>query len=167
MPTLLHAGCGDTPRPAWAVGLDEVRLDIDRRCNPDIVANITSLGDIGPFDALYSSHCLEHLYPHQVPVALAEFLRVLKPGGKALIIVPDLEDVRPTEEALYLSEAGWICGLDMYYGKASLVAENPFMAHHCGFVAETLRETMEAAGFIDCVVMREPGFNLVAVGARP
>jgi SAM-dependent methyltransferase len=84
MPTLLHAGCGDTPRPAWAVGFDEVRLDIDRRCNPDIVANITSLGDIGPFDALYSSHCLEHLYPHQVPVALAEFLRVLKPGGVLL-----------------------------------------------------------------------------------
>src|SRR6185295_16545775 len=156
MPTLLHAGCGTTPRPAWADGFEEVRLDIDARCNPDIRASIVDMGEIGPFEALYSSHCLEHLYPHQVPVALGEFFRVLKPGGKALIIVPDLEDVRPTEDALYLSEAGPICGLDMIYGKASLIAENPFMAHHSGFTADTLRGAMEAAGFA-CEITRSEG----------
>jgi predicted SAM-dependent methyltransferase len=31
-------------------------------------------------DAIFSSHNIEHLYPHEVPVALAEFIRVLKPG---------------------------------------------------------------------------------------
>jgi ubiquinone/menaquinone biosynthesis C-methylase UbiE len=36
-------------------------------------------------DAIFSSHNIEHLYPHEVPVALGEFLRVLKPDGFAII----------------------------------------------------------------------------------
>ena len=42
------------------------------------------------FDALYSSHAIEHLYAHEVIPALREFLRVLKPDGFALVTCPDL-----------------------------------------------------------------------------
>jgi len=35
----------------------------------------------GSVDAIYSSHNIEHLYPDEIPVALKEFLRVLKPEG--------------------------------------------------------------------------------------
>ncbi len=163
---VLHAGCGTEPLPAWLGECDEVRLDIDHRCEPHIVAPITALGDIGEFDVVYSSHCLEHLFPHQVAVALAEFKRVLKPGGKAVVVVPDLEDVRPTEDALYVSEAGPICGLDMYYGKASMIADNPFMAHKCGFVRETLAGVVEAVGFAAVSVERSSGYNLYAVAVK-
>ena len=44
-------------------------------------------------DAVWSSHNLEHLYAHQVAVALGEFHRVLKPDGFALITLPDLQKV--------------------------------------------------------------------------
>ena len=42
-------------------------------------------------DPVYSSHNIEHLYPHEVPLALAEFLRVLKPDGFFVVTCPDLK----------------------------------------------------------------------------
>jgi SAM-dependent methyltransferase len=162
--TILHVGSGHTSLPAWCDGLDEVRLDIDPECKPDIVASMTDMGQIGPFDVVYCSHALEHLYPHEVPVALAEFRRVLKPGGAMIVFVPDLEDVRPTEDVVYQSPCGPITGLDMYYGKASYLAEAPFMAHHTGFVSTTLANTLEAAGFTGVTVIRVAEFNLMGSG---
>ena len=42
-------------------------------------------------DAIYSSHTIEHLYPNEIPLAMKEFLRVLKPQGYAVITCPDLQ----------------------------------------------------------------------------
>jgi SAM-dependent methyltransferase len=162
--TVLHVGCGQNPLPDWLEGHEEIRLDIDPGVQPDIVASITDLGEIGPFDVVYSSHCLEHLYPDEVSVALAEVRRVLKPGGAAVMIVPDLEDVRPTEDVVYDCPGGRVTGLDRYYGMGSLVGRNRHMAHHCGFVAETLRSVMEAAGFSRVEVARA-SFNLIGAAA--
>ena len=44
-------------------------------------------------DALYSAHNIEHVYAHEVPVVLTEFLRVLKPTGYLVITCPDLQTV--------------------------------------------------------------------------
>lgn len=41
-------------------------------------------------DFVFSSHTLEHIIPQKVDFVLSEFYRVLKPGGAARIIVPDL-----------------------------------------------------------------------------
>ena len=45
------------------------------------------------FDAVYSSHVLEHLPPTEGRELLAEQLRVLKPGGVCRVVVPDLEGI--------------------------------------------------------------------------
>jgi SAM-dependent methyltransferase len=166
VPSVLHAGCGNEPLPAWLDGSTETRLDIDPDCHPDIVASITDLGDIGPFDLVFSSHCLEHLAPHDVGVALSEFRRVLKPGGGAVVIVPDLEDVRPTEEVMYEAPCGPITGLDMYYGLRSALQERPYMAHKTGFVRETLQAAMDAAGFAETSVKRLDCFNLMGAARK-
>lgn len=162
---ILHAGCGRQLLPAPFAG-DEIRLDIDSGCKPDIVASLTDLGEIGAFDLVYCSHCLEHLYPYEVPAALAEFRRVLKPGGLAVIIVPDLEDVRPTEDFVYESPGGPICGLDMYYGKTSLIEASPYMAHHCGFVSATLGKALDAANFSRTLTRRAGTFDLIGIGVK-
>ena len=39
------------------------------------------------FDFVYSSHCLEHMV--EVPVSIANWRRVLKPGGFLYVVVPD------------------------------------------------------------------------------
>ena len=65
MPTVLSVGNGFDPLPQWVEqGYSVVRVDIDPATEPDIVGSMTALGDIGPYDVVYCSHALEHVYPH-------------------------------------------------------------------------------------------------------
>lgn len=165
---LLHVGCGYSPLPDYLSvhGFAETRLDIDGACEPDIVASMVDLGEIGPFRMVFSHHSLEHLAPHDVPRALGEFHRVLSPGGMALVFVPDLEGVAPTDEVLFVSPAGPIAGLDLFYGLRAALAEQPHMAHRTGFVSDTLRSALESAGFERVCIERLPDHNLMGVGYR-
>ena len=167
MGSLLHVGCGFDSMPEWAVGkFDEIRLDISPDVQPDIVASMTDLGDIGPFDAIHCSHALEHLLPHDVPVALAEFLRVLNEDGFVVLAVPDLEDVKATEEVLFEAPCGPITGLDLIYGHRKALPEWPHMAHRTGFTRNTLEQAFREAGFGQVVVQRMPAYNLLAIAAK-
>ena len=82
--------------------------------------------------AVFSSHDIEHLYPHEVPLALAEYLRVLSDEGFAVITCPDLQSVcarvandQLTEPA-YVSPAGPIAPLDILYGhRPAMAAVSP------------------------------------------
>jgi SAM-dependent methyltransferase len=164
---ILHVGCGGDSLPTWLGSFDkEVSLDIDPQHKPDIVASITDMGDIGTYDALYCCHCLEHLYPQDVPVALSEFRRVLKPEGIALIIVPDLEDVKATDDVVYESPGGPITGRDMIYGATRCVAVNLYMAHHTGFVSATWEKALVEAGFSRVQIIRAGGYNLIASATK-
>lgn len=159
---VLHAGCGLAELPPLFSGCDEVRLDIDAAVNPHIVASIIDLGEIGPFDAVYSSHNLEHLYPHEVGQALAEFHRVAR-DGFVFLVVPDVEGVEPTDDMLFDSPAGPITGKDLIHGHQASVRDNPHMAHHTGFTQETLRAALESAGFERVIVWRMPLHNVFAI----
>ena len=127
---------------------------------------MTDMGDIGEFDAVFCQHALEHLHPHEVPAALSEFRRVLKTGGSAMVFVPDLEDVRPTEEIILESPAGPISGLDMIYGYRKALKEHPYMAHNTGFIEETLNKAFVDAGFVKVLTKRLGNYNLMAVGLK-
>ena len=159
---VLIAGAGDEGQQWVDQGWSVVRLDIDPRTNPDIVGNMTDLGDIGQFDAVSCNNALEHLYPHDVESALNEFYRVINPGGHLVVLVPDLEDVRATEDLI--PEIG-MCGLHLIYGDAGLIKEFPFMAHHSGFISETLKRVMERAGF-ETTVSRIPCYQLLGIGKK-
>jgi ubiquinone/menaquinone biosynthesis C-methylase UbiE len=179
--TFLHVGCGPkhkdqtTPgfnSPAWA----ECRLDIDSRVSPDVVGTMTDMSDVetGSMDAVFSSHNIEHLYPHEVPQALSEFLRVLKPDGFAVITCPDLQSVcklvaedKLTEPA-YVSPAGPIAPLDILYGHRPPMAQgNLYMAHRCGFTKKVLTATLLEAGFKSVAGMARPNcFDLWALATK-
>ena len=159
--TVLHVGCGPDSaanlherfrRPDWK----EVRLDIDPDVRPDIVASLTDMSAVesGSVDAVWSSHNLEHLAAHEVPCALAEFRRVLKPKGFALITLPDLQQIAEyiiadrLEETAYESPAGPVTPRDMLFGMGGWIAEGKqYMAHRTGFTATTLERHLRAAGF--------------------
>lgn len=164
--TFLHVGCGSDPAPDWAKGMEEVRLDIDDQYKPDIVANMLDMGDIGDFDVVLCQHALEHLYPHEVGIALNEFRRVLKDGGMAMIIVPDLEDVRPTEDVILEAPIGPITGLDMIYGYRPAIKDKPYMAHKTGFVESTLHKELNKARFSKVFTNRNGNYNLIGVGIK-
>jgi ubiquinone/menaquinone biosynthesis C-methylase UbiE len=153
--------------PDWR----EVRLDINPGAAPDIVASMTDMPMVpsGAFDAVYSSHNLEHLAPHELAPALKEFYRVLKPQGFALISLPDLQQVAEyiaagrAEETVKMTNKGPITPLDILYGFRPLLAGNPFMAHKFGYTAETLKAALQEAGFAHITVERDGEFNLWAV----
>ncbi|MBQ0820773.1 class I SAM-dependent methyltransferase [Microvirga sp. HBU67558] len=88
MPRFLHVGCGrkrkhQTVRALADSAWDEVTLDIDESVRPDIVDKLPQLSQVASdsFDAVYSAHNIEHLYPHDVPVALEAMRRVLSHSG--------------------------------------------------------------------------------------
>lgn len=173
---VLHVGCGPAQphklhKTFAGGGWREIRLDIDAAAKPDIVASITEMTAVATasMDAVWSSHNLEHLYPHEVPLALAEFRRVLKPGGFVLATLPDLRQVArliaddKLDEAAYVSPAGPIAPLDILYGhRPALARGNLFMAHRTGFTARSLRQAFRDAGFAKVDVRADKHFNLWA-----
>ena len=180
MPTFLHVGCGPKHKErttaafaadAWA----ELRLDIDPAVEPDVQGTMLDMSAVesASMDAVFSSHNIEHVYPHEVPKALAEFRRVLKPDGFAVITCPDLQSVCALVaedkllEPAYTSPAGPIAPLDILYGhRPALARGNHFMAHKCGFTQKVLAGSLQAAGFAKTISRRRdaPYFDLWVIG---
>ena len=174
---VLNAGSG----PASARGIHrafhesawkEVRLDIDLGAQPDIVGTLTNLSNVIPsrsFDAVWASHSLEHLYSYEVPLALAEFRRVLKADGFALITSPDLEAIASLlvecgpDHIAYEAPTGPITVHDMLYGHGpSIQRGKTHMAHHAGFTCTSLGSLLLAAGF-PMVLAKRLGYDLWAL----
>ena len=155
--------------PDW----EEVRLDVDPAVGPTVIGSITDMKAIFPsesFDAVWSSHTLEHLFAHEVPIALGEFKRILKPDGFALFMCPDLESVAShlgqhgADHIAYTSPAGPITALDMLFGHQASVAQGRhYMAHKTGFTAERLGNLLLGAGFPTVNVRRDHYFEICAL----
>ena len=45
------------------------------------------------YDAIFSSHSIEHIYTHEVDNVLKEFLRVLNEDGFLVITCPDMKAI--------------------------------------------------------------------------
>lgn len=178
--TFLNVGCShkdSAPLPSWLLSGEwkEIRLDIDPAVEPDLVASITDMTAVvadGTIDAVWSSHNIEHLFPHEVELALREFARVLKPEGVAFIYVPDLQAIAGMLAegrilgTAYTSPVGPIRPLDMIYGHAESIAQGrTFMAHRTGFTMISLRRALAQAGLIHNNIEQD-GFQLVAVAAK-
>jgi tetratricopeptide (TPR) repeat protein len=154
----------------------EIRLGPDPASQPDILASITDMRGVADesADAVHASHAIEHLFPHEVSLALREVHRVLKPDGFLVIQVPDLQEVArhvaegKLEDPLYMSPVGPIAPLDILYGhRPSLASAPAFTAPRTGFTAATLGVALVGAGFPAAVVQREPdAFRLTAIAFR-
>ncbi len=179
MRKLLHVGCGhstleNTPEVFRDGSWTEIRLDVDPAVSPDVIGTMTDMATVetGSVQAVFSSHNIEHLFPHEVPTALAEFRRVLDGDGFAIITCPDLQTVAQliAEDGLldpaYLSPMGPITPLDILYGhRGSIACGNQFMAHRGGFTMKTLTQSLIEAGFAQVVTNRRPThFDLWTLG---
>lgn len=182
MKTFLHVGCGPKRKDGTTRGFNtpewnEVRFDIDEGANPDIQGTMLDMSGVADesVDAIFSSHNIEHIYPHEVPLALAEFLRVLKPDGFLVVTCPDLQSVcaliaeDKLIEPAYHSPSGPIAPIDILYGhRSSMMKGNLFMAHRCGFTRRTLAGTIKQSGFgnIASMARGDPCYDLFAVATK-
>jgi hypothetical protein len=181
MKSFLHVGCGPKRKDQTTKGFNtdewhEIRFDIDESVQPDLVGTMTDMSSVATesVDALFSSHNIEHLYPHEVPVALAEFSRVLNADGFVVITCPDLQSVcalvaeDKLADAAYVSPAGPITPLDILYGhRPAMSRGNLYMAHRCGFTKKTLSADLQAAGFATVgAIVRPEHFDLWAIASK-
>ena len=179
---VLHVGCGkkekdSMPRIFQGDHWKEIRLDIDPKVKPDVVASMLDMPDIktGSVDALWSSHNIEHLYWHDVPTAFAEFFRVIKTDGFVYITCPDILAIAKLivekgslNAPIYTSNAGPITSMDVLYGHyPSMKSGNLFMAHKCGFTSLDLGKCLYKAGFRNIKVDQDKHFNLWAKAYKP
>lgn len=86
---LLNIGCGETLHPRW-VNVDIVASMPGVRAH-DVRCGLPYADHM--FDACYCSHMLEHVMKDQAGVIVCEAFRVLKKGGIARFVVPDLEQI--------------------------------------------------------------------------
>jgi SAM-dependent methyltransferase len=163
---LLNAGCGRASNlrlPRVFRNWRQIRVDIDPEAEPDLVANVSDLSAIPDrtVDAIWCAHCVEHLFAHEVPLALSEFRRVLRDDGFACIIVPDLQEISHwiasdrLHETIYESSAGPVTAHDMVWGYGPAIERGATqMAHHCGFTPTLFLERLKEAGFAEIVLRR-------------
>jgi SAM-dependent methyltransferase len=160
MKTFLHVGCGEQDKSGLkgfeSADWREIRFDIDPSVRPDIEGTLTDMEAVatGSVDAVYSSHNIEHVFPHEVHTVLLEFHRVLKQDGIVVLTCPDLVSVCQAVvsdrlmETLYVSPAGPIAPIDILYGHRAAVANGKIhMAHKTGFTYSTLQDAFFKAGF--------------------
>lgn len=86
---LLNIGCGETLHQTW-VNVDIVASSPDVHVH-DVRTGLPYLDHT--FEACYCSHMLEHVTQDQAKVIVSEAYRVLKKGGVARFVVPDLEQI--------------------------------------------------------------------------
>ncbi len=146
----LNVGCGEYPLP---VNEGWVNLDAD----PAAPAQVRALVPPLPFadeslTEVYAGHFLEHLAPDDAACFLAECRRVLVPGGKLGIVVPDTRAIvkhylandlsveYPAGTHRRVGDLDEVCGLFLY----STVQDSP---HRWSYDLATLRRALERAGF--------------------
>ncbi len=177
-PVLVNAGAGDSDAaslPSYFAGWREIRVDVNPAFRPDLEASITDLSALpdGSIDAIWAAHCVEHLYAHEVPTALAEFHRVLNDTGFACIIVPDLQAIGEwlatdrLHETIYDSPAGPVSAHDMLWGFGAAIERGQIaMAHRCGFTPTVFLERLKAANFGEIALRRRSNLELAAIALK-
>lgn len=135
----LHIG-GKEIKEGWTL------LNIQPSPGVDIVGNCTDLSMIpdGTVDEAYGAHVLEHLdYAKELPQALSEVRRVLKPGGLFGISVPDLGILGPLMGDPSLTVDDHYLIMRMIFGGQSDADD----FHKVGLTEDILTELLARAGF--------------------
>ena len=180
MKKLLHVGCGSNTKENTIKFFDdnwkETRVDINKDVNPDIVASMTDLSKVDKdiYDAVFSSHSIEHVYAHEVEIALKEFYSVLNKDGFLVITCPDLKSTAKLVledklfETAYESPAGPVSPIDMIYGHRGYIEKgNYYMSHKCGFTLKVLLGVLKHCGFESVAGIERPkAFDLWAVAKK-
>jgi hypothetical protein len=174
MKRVLHVGCGEktvADLPPYFADWQEIRVDLDPAARPDVVASMTDLSAVASssVDAVFANHSLEHLYPHDVPLALREFRRVVNDDGFVALVVPDLEAAArmilegKLHQPAYVSSGGPITAFDMIFGHSPAVRDSPLMAHKSGFTKHSLFNALKPF-FAKTVTAATKTFNVRGVG---
>jgi len=135
----LNLGSGDRPLEGY--------IGVDLAPNADIVCDVRKLDQFADNSAeeIIAIHVIEHFYKWEIQPMLAEWRRVLQPGGKIILECPDL---KKAAFHFLMGEKDQM-GMWAFYGNPDL--KNEFHCHHWGYTPETLAYELQLAGFKNIV----------------
>lgn len=115
-----------------------------------------------PFASASIDACTGHSFLYLVAdrtAVLSETLRVLKPGGHLALMEPHAPPVTPAQALRVSRDPRHLVSVTLW---------RPFSRLHGRFTAESLRCTLESAGFVDCRTEQVlGGLGLIARATRP
>lgn len=95
----------------------------------------------GCADEVCSFHFIEHVFSWEAPAVIAEFRRLLKPGGLLVLECPNLE-LAARNLLAGMKEQMWMFP---FYGDP--LHKDPFMCHKFGYTPASLEAMVKQAGF--------------------
>ncbi len=146
----LNIGCGPTGKDGW------LNLDLEPSGSGELLSvdlrERLPLPD-GSAAEIYSEHFLEHVdYPELAETVLRDWCRVLAPGGRIRVVVPDIEMVLHAyvnggDEGFYAAQRRW--------HPSELVTQMEHVnfnfrqagEHRYAYDFETLQQLLERCGF--------------------
>jgi SAM-dependent methyltransferase len=130
----LNLGSGAEKFAGWS------SLDSNADVHPDYVADVRKIPlEDNSVDEIFASHVLEHTEWRDD--VLKEWERVLKPGGKIMVAVPDLLQLIAFQRAGIVSLEYFYATI---YGSAIMGDKRPNMTHFQVFTPDLLMERMRA-----------------------
>lgn len=146
----LHIG-GKTKSEGWEVLNAQPAPYVDHICDACELAQFAD----DTFSEIYASHVVEHFdYNLEILHALTEWLRILEPGGRALISVPDL-DVLATlllaKDQLTVGERFQV--MQIIFGGH----QDKYDYHAVGLNEDFLTELLRQAGYVNIKKVNEFG----------
>lgn len=137
----LHRGGWET-KPGWII------VNVEERDGVDVRSSVTDLSMFPDRSAveIYASHVYEHRgYQQELHDALAEASRVLMPGGRLRVAVPDLEVLC----RLFLERGSDLQAQFMVQRMIMGGQMEPFDFHKTGFSEPILKALLREHGFTD------------------
>ena len=149
----VNFGCGKKLQEGWfnvdAVSREDAAPDLIYRMEFDADNSLVEpipLDD-GCADEFMALHVIEHFYAFQADAVVDEWKRVLKPGGKLILELPNIElAARNLLEGFPDQLSMW--GL---YGDPS--HSDPYMCHRWGYTPRTIKHLLKMRGFVDIKVL--------------
>lgn len=154
-----------TESPYFGDNVTLVRFDGRENVNPDYRVDITQIPEMffEEFDVAHARHVLEHFPRNQTTAILAHWARLVKPGGKLIIKVPNLgqsfKDILNPNAPPDIKKRAW----DEIYGAQSY----PYDFHMQGFTKAKLEAALKTIPNVQSVTVDvvdyEGNLNGVAV----
>ena len=133
---IVNVGCGhDIRKNAINVDLYDDRADVKADAK-----NLSMFAD-GSVDVVIASQILEHFTFEEGKAALAEWFRVLRPGGELVVAVPDMDAVVVRWHDL--PEEVKTATMYFFYG----AQVGPGQVHMSGYTPYSLTQAVNKAGF--------------------
>lgn len=163
---ILELGGGDNPHE-----LADVNVDIRPGPRVDFTVDFNSDDwpiSSGEFDAVIARFVLEHVSYLRVPNFLRECYRILKPGGKAVIIVPNTQaQLQWIQEHL----SGWD-GKDIFTSASEILfgsQDYEANAHKSFFSPTIISDLLTMTGYVNLTTQPygERSTDLIAIAEKP